>query len=58
MGRPGRWDLFGFAAPIHPIRNRLRLGRRGEDRARVVFQDLEPGGEVGSVIGARVMGGP
>jgi hypothetical protein len=37
---------------MHPVGRLLRLAGSGEDGAGVVLQELEPGGDVGGVVGA------
>src|SRR3546814_18750581 len=40
---------------VHPIGRRLRLAGRSEDRAAVVLQHLKPGGDIGGMIGTRIV---
>src|SRR5271165_898829 len=39
---------------VHPVGGLLRLARGGKDRAWIVPQHLEPGGDVASVVGPRL----
>jgi hypothetical protein len=41
---------------VHPIGGCLSLAGGGEDGAGVVFQDAQPRGDIGGVVGPRVVG--
>jgi hypothetical protein len=40
---------------MHPVRGRLGLARRDEDDARIISENSEPGGDIGGMVGTRMM---
>src|SRR3546814_1469442 len=49
----GSWLLV-----VHPVGCRLRLAGGSEDGPRLVFEKLQPRGDVGRVVGSRFMRDP
>src|SRR3546814_12852587 len=58
IGRSALVAAGSWLPGVHPVGRRLRLARRGEDRPGLVLEQLQPGGDVGRVIGSRFVRDP
>jgi hypothetical protein len=53
----GLWrGVLNGLLSMHPVGRLLCLAGGGEDRAWIIFEGPEPGGDVGGVLAARAMG--